>query len=75
GKKVVEIDCVAKRGKLNEKCHERLYDICDGSYKITDRDGSARIGGRSSVKVEARCTGKRGNWSDWKSKNRNKWSD
>ncbi|MGL5583176.1 MAG: hypothetical protein ACRDCE_19770 [Cetobacterium sp.] len=79
GKKHVEIDCVAKKGKLNEKCHERLYDLCDGPYAIKDVDQSIRIGGKSSAKVEAQCTGKRGNgggnWNSWKNNNRHDWWD
>ncbi|MGL5012800.1 MAG: hypothetical protein ACRC6V_00705 [Bacteroidales bacterium] len=74
GKKVVEIDCVAKRGKLKEQCHERLYDLCNGPYAIKDVDQSIRIGGKSSAKVEAQCTGKKGgNWNNWKNNNRNDW--
>lgn len=74
GKKHVEIDCVAKKGKLKEQCHERLYDLCNGAYAIKDVDQSIRIGGKSSAKVEAQCTGKKGkNWSDWKKKNKNNW--
>lgn len=79
GKKYVEIDCVAKRGKLNEQCHERLYDLCNGPYAIKDVDQSIRVGGKSSAKVEAQCTGKRGNgggnWNSWKKNNRDEWWD